>query len=239
MFDVLLGVLAQLLLGYVFAVLRPQLPAALLISFGLCALPDRLIGVGAADDDLALSGDPMAGDCHVIAQLDLLAQLKGPALVRIGLGGNLAAEFLPVPAEAGVFRHRSPCQGTVGIADVILVAESLRIPVLGVPDLRFLRLGFLLRLAFADRFFGNAPLPVIEVVELPLPASETFVFRTKLVGLLVEAIGLPSGKPIIAFPAGSFRLPLHVLDRREAGLLLGHGRFGHGSLPAWRAWCRS
>ena len=159
---VLLGVLAQLLLGYVFPVLRPQLPAALLISFGLRTLPHRLIGVGSADDDLALSGDPMAGDCHVIAQLDLLAQFEGLALVRIGLGGNLAAEFLPVPAEAGVFRHRSPRQRTVGVADVIFVAERLGIPALGVPDLRFLRLGFLFRLAFADRFFGNAPLRGID-----------------------------------------------------------------------------
>ena len=69
---------------------------------------------------------------------------------------------------------------------MIAAAESLGIPALGVPDLRFLHLGFLFRLSFADSF-GNALLLGIIVVELPLPASETFVLPTKLVRLLSQA----------------------------------------------------
>ena len=115
-----------------------------------CALTelDGLVAVSAAGNDHGLLCDPPAGHDDVFGSLDPLAQIERLALLRIGGFRYLLVQGFAVLAEGGVFRRRRFGKRGVGIADIVVLAESLAIAQPGVADCALPRLGFELLLPF-------------------------------------------------------------------------------------------
>src|SRR5262245_19773850 len=87
------------------AVLLAQLLIALLVLRRPFPEFHGFLAVAPAGDDLALPGDAVARDRHVIVGLDVHAQLDRLASLWVLLLGELKSQLFSILDEGGIFRH--------------------------------------------------------------------------------------------------------------------------------------